>query len=126
MGSAQRCQLHRRVISVSLGGAGSGGSSGGGGSGSCGGGGGSRGGGGSADSWYWEEAWDRMPLNLRVRIGCFFVVQETRGERGGSVPVLSPWGLRLFSSYPLLFTCDRVRISYVWLISRYMYVDVLL
>ncbi|CAM9573657.1 unnamed protein product [Pylaiella littoralis] len=68
VGSAQRCQLHRRVISVSLGSAGSGGSSGGGGSGSGGGGGGSRGGGGSADSWYWEEAWDRMPLNLRNEV----------------------------------------------------------
>lgn len=64
MGSAQRCQLHRRLISLSLAGVGPGGGSGGGGTG----GGVGRGGVGSVDSWDWEDAWERMPPNLRVCI----------------------------------------------------------
>ncbi len=64
MGSSQRCQLHRRLISLSLAGVGPGGGSGGGGGNS----GGSRGGSGSADYWDWEDAWERMPPNLRVSI----------------------------------------------------------
>lgn len=82
MGSAQRCQLHRRLISLSLAGVGPGGGSGGAG----GGGGAGRGGGaGSVDSWDWEDSWERMPPNLRVSIfyirGC---VLNSEGAVGGA------------------------------------------
>lgn len=69
MGSAQRCQLHRRLISLSLAGVGPGGGNGAGGNG----GGAGRMGVGSVDSWDWEDAWERMPPNLRVSLfkaGC--------------------------------------------------------
>lgn len=64
MGSAQRCQLHRRLISMSLAGVGPGGGGGAGGSGA----GAGRGGVGSVDSWDWEDAWERMPPNLRASL----------------------------------------------------------
>ena len=62
MGSAQRCQLHRRLISLSLAGVGPGGGGGAGGNS----GGSGKGGVGSLDSWDWEDALERMPPNLRV------------------------------------------------------------
>ncbi|CAM9347910.1 unnamed protein product [Hapterophycus canaliculatus] len=73
IGSAQRCQLHRRLISLSLAGACVGGSyrggdGGGGGGGGSGGGSGSGRGVGPVDSWDWEEAWERMPPNLRNEV----------------------------------------------------------
>ncbi|CAB1110940.1 unnamed protein product [Ectocarpus sp. CCAP 1310/34] len=71
MGSAQRCQLHRRLISLSLAGVGSGGghrAGDGGGSGGTVGGGRGGGGVGSVDSWDWEDAWERMPPNLRNEV----------------------------------------------------------
>eukprot|EP00752_Nemacystus_decipiens_P004884 g4444.t1 len=63
MGSAQRCQLHRRLISLSLAGS-PGGASGAG----ANGGGAGRGGVGNVDSWDWEDAWERMPPNLRDEV----------------------------------------------------------
>lgn len=90
MGSAQRCQLHRRLISLSLAGVGPGGGSGAGGNGGCAG----RGGVGTVDSWDWEDAWERMPPNLRVSllvaVGCVLISESLVGPARVAKSARSP------------------------------------